>query len=143
MLLLLLLLRLMLLRVSPTALLLRLLRRLTLPLSIFLPLPLLLLEGAEAGGLGSRPRNVRGWRFLLYRAGASRRFVTIRRIADGDGFPLDPQSRRLGGSLRHLRLGRLATRRQRRGRLGTRWSILSAYWGLGVGGTYKINNKGR
>jgi hypothetical protein len=42
---------------------------------------------------------VRGRRFLLHRADTPRRFVTIRRIADGDGFPLDPQSRGLGGSL--------------------------------------------
>jgi len=105
-------------------LLLRLPRCLALPLLLLLLFLLLLLEGPKASRLGSPSRDEGGRRLLLHRAGIPRRLVTARRVADGDGVYLDPQSRRLGGSFLHLSLGPLATRRRQRGRLGTRRSTL-------------------
>jgi len=124
-------------------LLLRLPRCLAHPLLLLLLFLLLLLEGAKASRPGSPPREKGGRRILLHGAGIPRRLVSARRVADGDGVRLDPQSRRLGGSFLPLSLGHLVTRRRQRGRLGTRRGALSVGRRLRVGGACKTKNKGR
>jgi len=114
------------------------------PLPLLLLFLLLLAEGSEASGPGSPSRDERGLRLLLlHRVGVPRCLITTRRVADGDGVRLDPQSGRLGGSFFPLSLGRLVTSRRHRNRLGTRWSTLSVGRRLRVRGAYEMKNKGR
>jgi hypothetical protein len=75
--------------------------------------------------------------------GIPRRLVATRRVADGNGVRLDPQSGRLEGSFLPLSLGRLVTRRRHRSRLGTRRSTPSVGRRLRVGGACEVKNKGR
>jgi len=124
-------------------LLLRLPRYLAHPLHILLLFLLLLLEGAKTNGLGSPSRDEGGRRLLLHRVGIPRRLVAARRVADGNGVRLDPQSGRLGGSLLPLSLGRLDPRQRRQGRLGTRQGARSVGRRMRVGGACKRKNEGR
>jgi len=118
-------------------------RRLELPLLPLFLFLLLLLEGSKASRQGSPSRDERSRRLLLHRLGVPRRLVTTRRVVDGDGVRLDPQSGGLGDSFLPLSLGRLVTRRHRRSRLRTRRSTLSVGRRLKVGGACEIKSKGR
>jgi len=115
-------------------------------LALLLFFLLLLLDGAKPGRPGRPPRDERSLGLLVRRMGITRGPVAARPITNGNGFPLNPRSGRLGGSLLPLGPRRLGLFWRRQGRLtrqGTGWGALGAGRRLRVGGAYRTQNKGQ